>query len=275
MKLLELKRELYQQFGQAKIDKQEVDILLCEVLNIKLEELYKLEQVDKQTVQKVKKFAKKRLSGMPIQKIFNRAYFFDNVFFVNNNVLCPRPETELLAEEVIKIANSKTKVLDLCTGSGCIAITIQKNTSAKVVASDVSKKALYVARKNAKNLNSDVQFVCSDMFKNIKGKFDIIVSNPPYIPTKTCQTLDKEVKDFDPIISLDGGKDGLDFYRIICQNAKQYLDKNGKILLEVGIKQATKVENMLKAAGFDTKIKKDYNNIERIVIGENNDWKMR
>ena len=271
MKLLELKRELCQSFDVAKIDRQEVDILLCETLGISFSDLYKIDQIDAKIAQKVKKMAKKRQNGMPIQKIFKRAYFFDYVFFVNNNVLCPRPETELLAEEVIKIVEKQSSVLDLCTGSGCLAITIQKKTGAKVVASDISQKALYVAKKNAKSLDAYVKFVCSNMFEKIKGKFDIIVSNPPYIPTETCKTLDKEVKDFDPIISLDGGSDGLDFYKIICQNAKKYLNKNGKILLEVGINQAKSVENMLKNAGFCTKIKKDYNNIERIVIGENND----
>lgn len=271
MKLSELKFELQQSFKQSKIDRREVDILLCETLGVRFDELYKIEEIDKKMAKKVKNFAKKRQNGMPIQKIFKRAYFFDYVFFVNKNVLCPRPETELLAEEVIKIADKNCRVLDLCTGSGCLAVTIQKKIGANVTASDISKKALYVAKKNAKYLNANVKYVCSDMFKNIKGKFDIIVSNPPYIPTKTCQTLDREVKDFDPIISLDGGNDGLDFYRTICKNAKKYLNKNGKILLEVGINQAKTVENMLKNAGFGSKIKKDYNNIERIVIGECND----
>lgn len=274
MNLFELKKELCQAFIKANIDKQEVDILICETLGMRFEDLYKTSQISQKMVQKVKKMAKKRLNGMPIQKIFKRAYFFDYVFYINNNVLCPRPETELLTEEVIKLAHNDRKIFDLCTGSGCIAITVQKKTGTKVLASDISKKALYVAKKNAKNLGANVKFVCSNMFENIKQKFDIIVSNPPYIPTKTCQTLDREVKDFDPIISLDGGEDGLDFYKIICENAKDYLNKNGKVLLEVGINQAKIVEKMLKNAGFYTKIKKDYNNIDRIVIGELYDWKM-
>ena len=274
MNLFELKKELCQAFIKANIDKQEVDILICEALDIRLDDLYKTTSISQKMAQKVKKMAKKRLNGMPIQKIFKRAYFFDYVFYINNNVLCPRPETELLTEEVIKLAHSDSKILDLCTGSGCIAITVQKKTGIKVVASDISKKALYVAKKNAKNLGANVKFVFSNMFENIKQKFDIIVSNPPYIPTKICQTLDREVKDFDPIISLDGGEDGLDFYKIICENAKDYLNKNGKVLLEVGINQAKIVEKMLKNAGFYTKIKKDYNNIDRIVIGELYDWKM-
>lgn len=268
MKLIDLKIKINKMFKENNIDTNEANILLCETFCVKLDDLLKTENIGEQQAKKAIMFAKRRVAGEPIQKIFKRAYFFDYVFYVNNNVLCPRPETELLAEQVIKLANCESKILDLCTGSGCLAITIQKKTGAKMVASDVSKKALYVAKKNAKLLDADVKFVESDMFENIKEKFDIIVSNPPYIPTEDCKKLDKEVKDFDPIISLDGGKDGLDFYRTISQKAKKYLEKSGKILLEVGIDEAQEVAQMLIENGYQTQIKKDYNNIERIVIGE-------
>ena len=268
MELSKLKKELINIFKQCNIDLQEVNIFLCEALEVKLEDLFKIENITENQAKKIKNFAKKRQNGIPIQKIFKRAYFFDYVFYINENVLCPRPETELLVEECMKIAKKDDNILDLCTGSGAIAITIKKKLGANLVASDISKKALYVARKNAKNLNANVKFICSDMFEKIHQKFDIIISNPPYIPTKDCKNLDKEVLEHDPIISLDGGLDGLDFYRIITQNAKEYLNKNGKILLEVGIGEAKKVANMLEKNGFRTIIKKDYNGIERIVIGE-------
>ena len=267
MKLSKLKIQLAKSFKQKKIDSNEVNILICEALGVKFEDLFKIESLTSNQVKKIKYYANQRLSGKPIQKIFKRAYFFDFVFYVNNNVLCPRPETELLVEEVLKNIKPNKSILDLCIGSGCIAITVSKKSNANVFASDISQKALYVAKKNAKNIGADVKFIKSNMFENIHQKFDIIVSNPPYISTADCQNLDTEVKNYDPIISLDGGSDGLDFYRIISQRAKYFLNENGKILLEVGQNQAKKVAKLLQN-DFIVTIKKDYNHIERIVIGE-------
>ena len=155
----------------------------------------------------------------------------------------------------------------MCTGSGCIAIAVADKTGAHVVASDVSEDALATARANAeKNGVADkIEFVRSDMFGNIEGAFDVIISNPPYIPTADIQKLDREVKDYEPALALDGGEDGLDFYRIIAEKAGGFLAEGGRIFLEVGIGQAQAVGDMLK--GFDTKIIKDMQGIDRIVCG--------
>ena len=273
--LKEYKKNVEIIFKNNHIDVGEVNILFCEAFNCKQSELLLKKEISKKDQKRINGFIKKRLEGMPIQKIFKRAYFFDYTFFVNNNVLCPRPETEILTEECINYVNSiqkksnyACKVLDLCTGSGCIAITINKKTGAETFASDISSKALYVARKNCKKLGSKVKFIKSNMFKSIKQKFDVIISNPPYIKKGDISHLDREVKKYDPLIALDGGDDGLDFYRIIANQSKEYLNQNGKVFLEVGLGEAKLVSDMLTKNGFDCVIKKDYNNIERIVIGE-------
>ena len=267
-KFIEAKKRLIELFKKNNIDLQEVNILFCEVLNCTQADLLTKVDLSVAEQKKLNYAVKKRLEGMPIQKIFRRAYFYDLVLYINNNVLCPRPETELLVEEVLKTSNEKSKILDLCTGSGAIALAIKKHTNAQVFASDISTKALYVAKKNAKNLNLQLKFIHSNLFDGIKQKFDIIVSNPPYIKTEDCKTLDVEVKNYDPIISLDGGANGLKFYEIIAKDAPKHLTKNGKIVLEVGMGQAQDVKKLLEKNGFVCYIKRDYNNIERVVVGE-------
>ena len=273
------KKEVESLFLKNNIECNEVNILFCEFFNCSRAELLSKSQITMCQKTRLNLLIKRRLKGCPIQKLFKRAYFFDYTFFINNNVLCPRPETEILVEECINYINKLSaaeeyehdkivKVLDLCTGSGCIAITIKNKTSSQVFASDISNKAIKVAKKNAGNLNADVCFIKSDMFKNIAERFDVIVSNPPYIPSDDCDNLNIEVKKYDPKLALDGGEDGLSFYRIIACESKNYLNKNGKIFLEVGIYEAESVKNLLVENGFDCYIKKDYNNIERIVVGE-------
>lgn len=267
-KFVEAKKNLIELFKKNNIDLQEVNILFCEVLNCTKAELMIKTDLSVAEQKKLNYAVKKRLEGMPIQKIFRRAYFYDLVLYINNNVLCPRPETELLVEEVLKTSNEKSKILDLCTGSGAIALAIKRHTNAQVFASDISKKALYVAKKNARNLNLQLKFFHSNMFDGIKQKFDIIVSNPPYIKTEDCKMLDVEVKNYDPIISLDGGANGLKFYEIIAKDTPKHLTKTGKIVLEVGMGQAQDVKKLLEKNGFVCYIKRDYNNIERVVVGE-------
>lgn len=276
------KKEIEKVFQKQNIDAEEVNILFCEVLDLSLSKLVFKTEITAKEKSKIDVAVKKRLMGIPIQKIFKRAYFYGYTFFVNNNVLCPRPETELLVEEVLNCIKSaknsknnakntqktaqKLKILDLCTGSGCIAIATKKNCDEEVFASDISSKALLVARKNAKNLDVKIKFIQSNLFQNIKSKFDIIVSNPPYIKSSDIQNLDVEVKNYDPILALDGGDDGLDFYKKIASQSKNYLNKNGFVILEIGQGQANDVKNLFVKNGFDCTIKKDYNNIERIVV---------
>lgn len=265
---LEFRNQVINMFKQKNIDVLEVNILFCEALNCSKVDLLSKSKITNKEKFIINRAVKKRLKGMPIQKIFKRAYFYGNEFFINKHVLCPRPETEILVEEVLKLATPNCKILDLCTGTGAIAITVQKNTNAVVCASDISSKALKIAHKNNKKLKSSVRFIKSDLFKNINEKFDIIVSNPPYIATVECFNLDVEVKNYDPIISLDGGADGLNFYREIAQNSPKFLNNKGKVLVEVGYNQAQVVKKLFEQNGFTCSVKKDYNNIERIVIGE-------
>ena len=170
----------------------------------------------------------------------------------------------------LKIINKEKieTVLDLCTGSGVIAIAIAKNSNAKVYASDISKPALSIAELNAKNNHAKVEFIHSDLFSSIKKKFDLIVSNPPYIKSLDIEKLDVEVKDYDPKIALDGGNDGLDFYKEIISKAPSFLKNKGYLFFEVGKGQSKKVVNMMQKSNFvDINVVNDYNKIERIVYG--------
>ena len=181
------------------------------------------------------------ISGRPIQYILGYQEFMGGNFKVDENVLIPQPDTEVLVEKTIEIAKKykQPKILDLCTGSGAIAISLaQLVGNAIVTASDISQKALDVAIQN--DTECKINFVLSDMFENIEDKFDIIVSNPPYIKTETIKELSKEVQN-EPHLALDGGEDGLDFYRIIIDNAYKYLNSNGYLCLEIGEDQRESV----------------------------------
>ncbi len=207
---------------------------------------------------------------LPIQYITKNQEFMKLKFYVNENVLIPRSDTEILVEEVINTyKNEKVKILDLCTGSGCIAISLKKYIpNAIVYASDISKPALNVAKINSTNNNVEIKFICSDMFKNIgKNRFDVIVSNPPYIKRKIINTLDEEVKN-EPIIALDGGNDGLNFYREIIKQSYEYLTENGMIFLEIGYDQKEElIELIREAKRYEfIKAKRDLGNNDRIVV---------
>lgn len=230
------------------------------------------EQLSLEIEEKFKKAVKLLNEGMPLQYITNKQEFMKLNFYVDSNVLIPQPDTEILVEEVLNILgeNSENKnVLDLCTGSGAIGISIAKYSDNIVTMTDISKNALEIAKKNANNnkVSEKCKFILSDMFENIKEKFDIIVSNPPYIKTEIINTLDKEVQN-EPIIALDGGKDGLDFYKNIVENAYKYLNKNGILALEIGYDQKEEVINLLKSSGHYKNIysKKDIGNNDRIII---------
>lgn len=209
-------------------------------------------------------------NGKPLQYITHSQHFMGYKFYVDENVLIPQPDTETVVQEALKvIAHSKKdklKVLDLCTGSGAIAISIKKTFKNKVsvIASDISPKALNVAKKNTANIlgsENEILFIESDMFENINEKFDVIVSNPPYIETETIKTLPKDVQN-EPILALDGGKDGLDFYRIIRKNIDNYLLSNGFLIMEIGYNQK---KSLLKI--FDNAMCiKDYHDNDRAII---------
>ena len=219
------------------------------------------------------KLIKKLIEGVPLQHITHQQEFMKLMFYVDENVLIPRPDTEILVEEVIKLAKSinAKKILDLCTGSGAIAVSLAKYIEgSQITATDISRKALSIAKLNATNNNVEdrITFVSSDLFQNIsEEKYDIIVSNPPYIKRKVIKTLDEEVKR-EPIIALDGGNDGLDFYKKIIRNAYQYLKYKGYLCLEIGYDQKDEVIDLINKEEkyIDTYSKKDLFDNDRIVI---------
>ena len=219
------------------------------------------------------KLIKKLIEGVPLQHITHQQEFMKLMFYVDENVLIPRPDTEVLVEEVIKLAKSMNakKILDLCTGSGAIAVSLAKYIEgSQITATDISRKALSIAKLNATNNNVEdrITFISSDLFQNIsEEKYDIIVSNPPYIKRKVIKTLDEEVKR-EPIIALDGGNDGLDFYKKIIGNAYQHLKYKGYLCLEIGYDQKDEVIDLINKEEkyIDTYSKKDLFDNDRIVI---------
>ena len=223
------------------------------------------------------KLIKRIASGIPVQHITHRQEFMKMDFYVDENVLIPRPDTEILVEEVIKIAkriNAK-KILDLCTGSGAIAVSIAKYIKdSQITAVDISEKALNIANKNAKEngVEGQITFVKSNLFENLANdKYDMIVSNPPYIKQGLIKKLDKEVQK-EPEIALNGGIDGLDFYRKIIKKAYEFLKFNGYLCFEIGFDQKEDVIKLLEEEKKYINIyaKKDLCDNDRIVIAKLN-----
>lgn len=225
--------------------------------------------ISEEQAQKYFEAISERSEHIPLQYITGRQQFMDFEFIVNEDVLIPRPETELLVEKVTSYIKERyVKVLDMCTGSGCIAVSIDRMcANADVTAVDISEKALKVAGENNVNNQGRVTFVQSDLFENINETYDVIVSNPPYIPTSDIDTLMEEVREHEPHLALDGSADGLKFYREICTNAVNYLNKNGKIFLEIGYDQGQTVPELLRENGFsDIQVLKDLSGNDRMVI---------
>ena len=292
MTINQLEKEINKLIGTEK-----ENILMQYVLKVDRKYLIinKDENLSENVTKNAIELAKKVQSGYPVQYITNKAYFMGLEFFVNEDVLIPQPDTEVVVMQVIneiekirKLENKKIKILDLCTGSGAIAISIAKNAeNVEILATDKSKKALNVAQKNYEHIIKDVpeiskvellksnisekdvnktiskvEFLESDMFENIdKSEFDIIVSNPPYIEKNVIKTLDKEVR-CEPLMALDGGEDGLDFYRIIKENVNDYLKKDGLLVLEIGYNQRNKLQELFEGA----ECVKDFANNDRVIL---------
>lgn len=265
--------EIKERLEKGGVDSSEAEWLIALVLKKKKFDIKFIKSVPRDKIKEIMVVLERRLKFEPLDKIFGEKEFYGLSLIVNKNVLSPRFETELLVENVIKEVKEKNKnrVLDLCTGSGAIAIAVAKHTNADVFAVDISEEALVVAKKNAERCGVSVKFKQSNLFDKVTKKFDIIVSNPPYIRTEEIAHLDKEVKNFDPVISLDGGSDGLYFYRKIAADAPRFLTKNGKLFLEVGKGQANKVKKLLTENFEHIKILKDYNGIQRMVIAQKKD----
>lgn len=214
----------------------------------------------------------KRAEHIPLQYIIGEQEFMGLRFKVNSNVLIPRQDTETLVEQVLKIVKPGMKVLDLCTGSGCVLISVLKNAPELTgMGSDISKTALLVAKENAKLHEVDAEWVRSDLFDNITETFDVIMANPPYIPTGEILSLMPEVRDFEPENALDGGADGLDFYRKITGQVKDYLNPGGYVYMEIGYDQGEAVSELMRNAGFtEVEVIKDLARNDRVVKGKGN-----
>jgi release factor glutamine methyltransferase len=216
---------------------------------------------------------KRLIQGEPLQYITGLQEFMKLKFLVTKDVLIPQPDTEILVEEVIRIAQDidNPVILDLCTGSGAIAVSIAKYVpNVKIIATDISKKALDIAKQNAKlnGVANTIEFVESDLFDKLKNqKFDIIVSNPPYIPTEDIKKLPKDVQG-EPTLALDGGKDGLDFYKKIAKDGYKFLNRQGFLCLEIGYNQKDTVKKVINAEKryVETYCKKDLCQNDRVII---------
>ncbi len=226
--------------------------------------------LDEKEKQAVYDMLYKRLRRMPMQYILGHCEFMGLEFNVNESALIPRNDTECAVEKAIELIKSKNygTVLDIGTGSGAIAVSIAKYTDTAVTASDISQSAIDTARLNAEQNNVSVDFVKSDMFSELEGRFDIIISNPPYIEKDVINTLEPEVREHEPITALDGGDDGLDFYRVITKEAPEHLNKGGALIFEIGCEQAEAVKKLMKMNNFDEiSVNKDLSGLDRVVIG--------
>ncbi len=267
-----LRQNLEKMFSEAGIDDfADIDWIACEILNTKRSMLPFCEKIDDNQLELIMEDVQKRLNHIPVAYIFGKTNFYGYDLVVNENVLIPRLDTEILIEETIKLIKTKkpTTILDIGTGSGAISIVLNKETGVKTIAVDVSEKALDVAKQNAKLNNADIQFIQSDIFENIADlKVDFIISNPPYIETEVVKGLEKEVVQNEPILALDGGIDGLNFYKRIINEAKSHLNPNGMLIFEIGYNQADAVTSLLEKDFKDIKVIKDYGGNNRVVIGE-------
>ena len=233
--------------------------------------------VSEETADRYMDCIRRRAAHIPLQHITGEQEFMGYPFCVNEHVLIPRQDTEILVEEAIQVMRPKMKVLDMCTGSGCIVLSILKMcrekyymTDLQGIGADVSEEALKVARENGRRLGVPVTWIQSDLFAKIleEEKYDVIVSNPPYIETAVIDTLQEEVRLHDPYIALDGKEDGLYFYRRIISEAGKYLKTQGKLMFEIGCDQAEAVEELMKNAGYEQiTVKKDLAGLDRVVYG--------
>ena len=261
------------------VPRKEIELLLMHICHLKKIDLILNadEDIKKENELKIKELIKKRKKGIPLQYIIGTQEFMGLNFIVTENVLIPRQDTEILIEEIIsRFKNqSNLKILDIGTGSGAISISLAKFLkNAHIISIDISKEALIVAKSNAKknNVANQITFIESNLFENLKTdeSFDIIVSNPPYIPSKDILDLQKEVKNYEPMLALDGGEDGLDYYREITKKSVEFLKKEGLLAYEIGYDQGVDVSEMLKKDFHHIEIIKDLQKHDRVVLGYHN-----
>lgn len=262
--------ELKAIFAEKGIDESDAEWLVAVKSGVARSELASADKMlVPSQVREMDEIAGVRMTGKPLWYILGSTNFYGYEIKVDERVLIPRPETELLTEMAIRSLEEGDKVLDLCTGSGCIAVAIAKEAakqgkSVTVTAADISAGAISVAEVNAKANGADIKFVQSDFLANVRGKFNMIVCNPPYIKSGDIDALQSEVKDFEPLSALDGGEDGLDFYRRLAKDVPKKLVRGGALLMECGQGQAQEIVKLFKKFDY-TIISRDYSDVERFV----------
>ena len=226
-------------------------------------------EVSEAEEEQYRKALEQRAVHVPLQHLLGYQDFMGLRFQVNEHVLIPRQDTEILVEEAMRYLHDGMRILDLCTGSGCSLLSLlHYSNDCEGTGVDISKEALQVAALNAELLGIKADFLKSDLYEKVTGKFDLLVSNPPYIERKVIPTLMEEVREYDPYIALDGGEDGLDFYRRIIGGAQDYLKRGGQILMEIGSGQAQAVSELLREAGFkEIDVCRDFAGLDRVVSG--------
>ena len=259
---------------KADIVDAKTDSWLLLAMACKIDHTYYYMHIDEEmTEEQAREFEvliKKRAERVPLQYITGEQEFMGLTFHVNSNVLIPRQDTETLVEEALKVVRPGMKIMDMCTGSGCVLISILKNAhDIEGIGYDISKKAINVAKENAKLNEVPAVFERSDLFEDVvENDFDVIVSNPPYIPTDVIATLMPEVAEFEPREALDGKGDGLYFYSKILEQCKNYMKPDGYVLFEIGCKQGDSVSTMMRLAGFsEVHVIKDLARNDRVVMG--------
>lgn len=259
---------------QADIADAKTDSWLLLAMACKIDHTYYYMHIDEEmSEEQVREFEvliRKRAERVPLQYITGEQEFMGLTFHVNSNVLIPRQDTETLVEEALKVIKPGMKVMDMCTGSGCVLISILKNAhDVEGIGYDISKQAINVAKENAKFNEVPAVFERSDLFEDVvENDFDVIVSNPPYIPTDLVATLMPEVSQFEPREALDGKGDGLYFYSKILEQCKNYMKQDGYILFEIGCEQGDAVSTMMRLAGFsEVHVIKDLAKNDRVVMG--------
>ncbi|MDO4469367.1 MAG: peptide chain release factor N(5)-glutamine methyltransferase [Bacillota bacterium] len=230
------------------------------------------EEISQECIEKYQILIEQRRKHIPLQQLTKEAYFYGMKFFVNENVLIPRQDTEVLVEQVLNLSKGKEnlKLLDMCTGSGCILLTLLANLNkASGTGVDLSEKALEVAQKNSIDLGIEASWVQSNLFDKVLGSYDIIVSNPPYIETSVIEGLMDEVKLYEPRMALDGTEDGLFFYREITAQAGKYLNNHGILAFEIGYNQGKAVSEFMKENGYkEVQVLQDLAGLDRVVTGK-------
>lgn len=259
---------------KADIVDAKTDSWLLLAMACKIDHTYYYMHIDEEmTEEQAREFEvliKKRAERVPLQYITGEQEFMGLTFHVNSNVLIPRQDTETLVEEALKVVRPGMKIMDMCTGSGCVLISILKNAhDIEGIGYDISKQAINVAKENAKLNEVPAVFERSDLFEDVvENDFDVIVSNPPYIPTDVIATLMPEVAEFEPREALDGKGDGLYFYSKILEQCKNYMKSDGYVLFEIGCKQGDSVSTMMRLAGFsEVHVIKDLARNDRVVMG--------